>query len=271
MPVPNVLEGGMRVIRGSISIAATVLFGLFVALFVIGLPNVGPPLEEVPFANPDIQERLARAIDKERFPTYQQGFPPPFNKPSDELAHAIISKMMHDPAQYNRPQKLWLGDSTQVQLVIKTNEQQDTKPYFKDFEGQVINAMVLVARDVSAELTGPPDRLQITLRGDKMRTSWSPEPIMWIWDVKPLKPGPAHVTLEVTSYIKTGDDKEPVPIRVLQDTWIVNATGLEWAKYVVGEIEPIRAFVFAMAAGVVAVLAWFGIRGLRRGHGSLDT
>jgi hypothetical protein len=99
-----------------------------------------------------------------------------------------------------------------------------------------------------------------------MRTILSPVPITWVWDVKPLKPGPARVTLEVTSYIKTGKDTEPVPIRVLQDTWLVEARGLEWVKYQIEQIEPIRAFIFTMVAAVVAVLAWFGIKGWGSTH-----
>jgi hypothetical protein len=197
--------------------------------------------------------------------SYPQGFPyNRFTKRSDELARAVASKMKSYPAEYNKPSSLQLGDSTPVQLVIKTNEHQDTQPYFKDFEGEVTTATVFVARDISAQLTGPSDRLQITLRGDKMRTILSPESITWIWDVKPLKPGNAQVTLEITSYVKTGDDTEPVPIRVLQDTWFVDARGMEWAKYQIEQIEPIKGFIFSMVAAVAAVLAWFGIKGWGR-------
>jgi len=113
--------------------------------------------------------------------------------------------------------------------------------------------------------------VQITLRGDKMRTISSPVPITWIWDVKPLKPGKAQVTLEVTSYIKTGKDKEPVPIRVLQDTWQVEAHGIEWVKYQIEQIEPIQAFIVAMGGAVAGVRAWFGIKGFKKGRPDFDT
>jgi hypothetical protein len=215
----------------------------------------------VPPATVDIEGRLTAAIKADRFPTYAQGFPSPLTRPSDELAHAVASKMRNYPAEYNKPGTLLLGDSTPVQLVVKTNESQDTTPYFKDFAGEVTIATVMVASDVSAKLTGPPDMLQITLRGEDKRTILSPVPITWIWDVKPLKPGKANVTLEVTSYIKKGNDTEPVPFRVLQDTWVVEAHGIEWMKYQIEQIEPIRAFIVAMVAGVAAVLAWFGIKG----------
>ena len=205
-------------------------------------------IASVPFTNSDIESRLVHAINEAHpepsiilapylgrpvakdSPIWSWDHPPSpryFNKSSGELARAIADKMKNYPVEYNKPSALLLGDSTAIQLLVKTNDQQKIEPYFKDFEGDVTVATVLVAKDISAQLTGPSDRLQITLRGEKMRTILSPVPVTWVWDVKPLKPGPAHVTLEVTSYIKTGKDTEPVPIRVLQDTWLVEARGIE--------------------------------------------
>jgi hypothetical protein len=225
----------------------------------------------VPPAKVDIEGRLTAAINAERFPTYAQGFPSPLTKPSDELARAVASKMRNYPAEYNKPGTLLLGDSTPVQLVIKTSESQDIAPDFKGFEGEVTMATVMVAKDVSAQLAGPPDMLQITLRGDKMRTILSPVPVTWIWDVKPLKPGKANVTLEVTSYIKNGNDTEPVPIRVLQDTWVVEAHGFEWVRYQIEQIKPIQAFLAAVGTMLVGVLAWFGIKGWGKSKPDFDT
>jgi hypothetical protein len=244
----------------------------------------------IPFSNSDIERRLARAISETNVeislpqpnpqpqPTPPAPFPgwlglPPDALPgptrklaekSEAIARAIASKMKNYPVEYNKPSALLLGESTAIQLAVKTNGQQKIEPFFEGFSGEVTVATMLVAQDISAELTGPPDRLQITRRGDKMRTILSPVPITWVWDVKPLKPGSAQVTLEVTSYIKTDKDTEPVPIRVLQDTWLVEARGLEWVKYQIEQIEPIRAFIFTMVAAVVAVMAWFGIKGWGR-------
>jgi hypothetical protein len=221
----------------------------------------------VPPTTADLEKPLTKAVSEVRpkfLPPDPGSAGPPQPFPNNFLASAIASKLKNYPTEYNKPGTLLLGESTPVELVIKTNEKQDTAPFFKDLEGEIKKTTVLVASDMSAELTGPPDRLQITLRGDKMRTILSPVPVTWIWDVKPLKPGKAEVTLEVTSYIKSGKDKEPVPIRVLQDTWLVDARGLEWAKYQIEQIEPIQAFIVALGSMVVAVLAWFGIKGWGR-------
>ena len=198
----------------------------------------------------------------------QPRHPPP---PSKLIADGIVSKLKNYPAEYNKPDKLFLGNSTVVQIVIKTNENQETAPLFKGLEGELAQSMVLVANDISAQLTGPPDRLKITLRGDKMRTISSPVPVTWVWDVEPLKPGKAQVTLEVTSYIGYGLVKQPVPIRVLQDTWEVDARGLQWAKYKIEQIAPIETFVVSLGGAVGAGLVWVGIRGFGRRKTDFET
>lgn len=240
-------------------IAVVALIGSLLTILPLRLSKDVPPRPtHHDFAPPDLEESLAEALR--------------FNNDSKNLAGTIASKMKSFPVEYNRPEKLSLGDSTAVQVVIKTNEHQQTASYFTGFEGEVRDATVRVARDVSAELTGPPDRLQITLRGDKMRTILSPDPITWIWDVKPLKPGKAQVTLEVTSYIKFEPTRiRPVPIRVLQDTWTVDASGIEWARYQIEQIEPIRTFIFTMVAAIVGVMAWFGFRGWGKRKDSFET
>lgn len=64
-----------------------------------------------------------------------------------------------------------------------------------------------------------------------MRTITQEEPVTWIWDVRSLKPGRATVVLDLFSHLKTGKEDEPVQMRVLQETWRIEAHGLERVKY----------------------------------------
>jgi hypothetical protein len=130
------------------------------------------------------------------------------------------------------------------------------------FPGTITSAKVKVAEDVSAELTGPKDMIEITLRGEPKRTITNASPVTWIWDVRPLKPGEAQITLEVFSYIKLDDEEHKQQIRVLQDTWVMKAEGLERIKYMISEIEPIQAFIFTLVSALVATLGYFGFKGL---------
>ena len=267
-------------LRAAAIVGAIMLFGeLVVSQFETKYGSVeqsstAPPRER-PAVDANLEKHITAAVNQVRPPppaiasgAVISGPPQASNK---LIADGIASKLKSFPAEYNKPRTLLLGDSTPVQLVIKTNENQEIPSLFKGLEGELAKTTALVAQDVSAQLTGPPDMLEITLRGDKMRTITSAAPIVWEWDVKPLKPGKAQVTIEVTSYITSGKDKEPVPIRVIQDTWEVDARGLEWVKYQIQQIEPIRAFVFTMGTGIAAVLAWFGIKGVGKGKPDSET
>jgi hypothetical protein len=50
----------------------------------------------------------------------------------------------------------------------------------------------------------------------------------------------------------------------------VHASALEWVKYYVAQIEPIRAFLFAIVAGIVGTLGYFGFKGWKGAKPSAD-
>jgi hypothetical protein len=226
---------------------------------------------EVPFFEKDIEVLVPKGPER-HLPSCPPNCGP---DPRDwtvakELAE-VTAKLKNTSATYYRPNVLLLGSLTSVQFVIKTNLDQPVDQLFNGFDGEVTATTVRVASDVSAELTASPDMLEITLRGgEKMRSILSPAPITWVWDVKALKPGKAIVILQVFSRIKIGGEVKPVEIRVLQDSWSVEARGLEWLKYQIAEIEPVRASLFAIVSAIVAVLGYFGFRGWRRGDRDLE-
>jgi Domain of unknown function (DUF5666) len=180
---------------------------------------------------------------------------------SRNLASTLSQRLRDMPAKYNKPGVLLLGNSEPVEFVIQTSEQQQVDDMFKGFKGDVTATTVRVADNVSAVLTGPRDMVEITLRGEPLRTILRGTPVSWVWDVRPLKPGQAQVVLEVFSHVKVAAEEQRAQIRVLQDTWTMEARGFEWVKYQISEIEPVRGFVFAMVSAAAATLAYFGVRG----------
>ena len=185
---------------------------------------------------------------------------PPDIKTSGKLADYLSKNLREMPTKYNKPGTLLLGTSVPIQFVIQTTDQ-SVDPLFKGFPGSVTSAKVKVAEEVSAELSGPKDMIEITLRGQPRRSITNASPVSWIWDVRPLKPGEAQVTLEVFSHVKIDNQEHEQQIRVLQDTWVLKAEGLERIKYMISEIEPIQAFLFTLATALVAALGYFGFKG----------
>jgi len=78
-----------------------------------------------------------------------------------------------------------------------------------------------------------------------------------------FKPGQVQVVLEVFSHVKVGDSEGRAQVRVFQDTWNMEAKGLEWIKYQVAEIQPMWAFLCAVISAIAGTLAFFGIKGLK--------
>jgi Caspase domain len=209
-------------------------------------------------ASPPTTARPAPAPTQSPSPSTQQ---PPIPS-STKLAESLGEKLRTLPAKYNRPEALFLGSSTSVELVI------DTAGYGVDemlrgLRGEIRTATVRMAinTNASAYLTGPKDMVEIALRGDPLRTVTEDAPVSWIWDVRPLKPGQVQVVLEVFSHVKIGDSEGRAQIRVFQDTWNMEAKGLEWVKYQVAEIQPMWAFLCAVISAVAGTFAFFGIKG----------
>jgi hypothetical protein len=191
-------------------------------------------------------------------------------KPLDYEPPSLGDKLRGLPAKYNRPDTLFLGTSSPVELVIQTGGEQTIDEMLKGFPGEVRTTTVRMANRASAYLTGQKDMVEITPRGDPLRTVTTDAPVSWIWDARPLKPGRAQVVLEVFSQVKGGADEPRAQVRVLQDTWTIEAKGLEWVKYQIADIEPIRAFLFTLISAVVATLAYFGIKGSKTSKPSGD-
>jgi hypothetical protein len=223
-------------------------------------PASSPTLETA--ADRAEAERRAKAeADRDRKATAAASAPT-----IEQLAQSVGEELQMRPAKYNRPDTLFLGASTPVELVIQTAEQQSIEGMLKGFPGEVRETTVRMATGASAYLTGPKDMVEITLRGDPFRTVTAVAPISWIWDVRPLKPGQVQVVLELFSHVRIGADQGSAQIRVLQDTWNLEARGLEWVKYQIAEIEPISAFLFVLIPGAMALsgLALWSVRRLRR-------
>jgi hypothetical protein len=178
-----------------------------------------------------------------------------------ELAESLGDKLRTLPAKYNRPNTLSLGASSQVELVIQTSGQQPIDDMLKGLPGEIRSTVVRMGTNASAYLTGPKDLVDISLRGEPLRTVTADAPVSWIWDVRPLKPGQIQVVLEVFSHVRIGGDEGRAQFRVLQDTWNVEAKGFEWVKYQVAEIQPIWALLSAAVTGAAGLLAFFGIKG----------
>ena len=143
-------------LRAAAIVGAVVLFG--VVLFSLTERKYGSieqsstaPAHEKQISDADLEKHLTAAVDKVRpqLPSIALGgvISGPPQASNKLIADGIASKLKSLPAEYNKPDKLLLGDSTPVQFVIKTNEKQELPPIFKGLEGELAKTTVLVAPD----------------------------------------------------------------------------------------------------------------------------
>ncbi|MGJ5206132.1 hypothetical protein [Bradyrhizobium sp. HKCCYLR20261] len=245
-------------------IVALAILGSLLAACVAEEPQV-KLTPEIKSVN-ELEQQLVEALEKNKISS---------SRSSEELAKQIADQLRTAQAEYNRPKDLELGYTFPVFLYLnwgKPFAQTDREELFKGLEGEIRTAKLLISRDLEAKLAGPPDTFEITPRGTTTRSILDiADRVSWEWDVKPLKPGKGVITLEVTSYVQNGQDRRAYPIRVLQDTWEVQAHGLEWWKYEISQLEPIRGFIYSVVAGGSGVLAWFGISGRKKRRPEYDT
>jgi hypothetical protein len=185
---------------------------------------------------------------------------------ASKLAQSFAKQLRALPAKYNRPDTLYLGSSIPIEFVIQTDPLQHIPGLLEGFPGGIKDVIVSIGNSASAYLTASKDMVDITLReGGQPRSVTTAAPVSWIWDVRPLRPGTALVVLEVFSHVNTGIEQgsASAQVRVLQDTWTIEAKGLEWLKWQIAQLEPIRAFLFALGSVIAGILAFFGIRELK--------
>jgi hypothetical protein len=169
-------------------------------------------------------------------------------------------------AKFNQPDQLALGKVAQVELVLSVNLGQDMADLFENLEGKLTERQLQVGDEVTAILSAPKDALEIAPRFEAKRSVSSLSEISWIWDVRPLKPGKVFVTLDVLSEVKGPDGKSNgAQYRALQESWEIQAHGLEWVKYQIASVQPIAAAIYGLAGVLTSVLAFFGIKSFRKG------
>lgn len=166
-------------------------------------------------------------------------------------------------ATFNKPSHLKLGNTDTVQLIVHIKPIDDVSSAFQHLQGPIVSKLINVGSALSTTLTADKETLQISPRTGLIQT-FNGNDVSWLWDVKPLKPGKTLVTLEVMSHTKTNGIEQVSKETALQETWQVEAEGLEWAKYYWNEYEWLRNGVYGIVAGILAILAWFGFKGFSK-------
>ncbi|MGH6967143.1 MAG: hypothetical protein ACREE0_21880, partial [Phenylobacterium sp.] len=173
---------------------------------------------------------------------------PPITADADNLATRQVA--------YNKPKTLTYGEATPVQVVINTNGQAMSEA-FENLPGDVKTHNVLVSPEMTAELTGPADRVKIQLRSgyppwQKVNKLGNPT---WIWDVTALAPGMTRVDLAIKAKVDTGATE--TVIRTYHDSIPVRMGVVDSIKWWIAQIDPIWKWIIGVGTVLGGALLWW--------------
>jgi len=106
-------------------------------------------------------------------------------------------KLKRYSAQYNQPETLPYGRSTEFIFVIEGDKPGSGDDLLKSFVGRPQKTDIAGADQMSATLTGPKGDVEITPRGAELQTVTSLNFTKWIWDIEPKRTGSVILSLDV--------------------------------------------------------------------------
>ena len=189
---------------------------------------------------------------------------------SQTVAQKVLKQLSNVPAYYKAPPSIELDKSAQLKLAVASN----SEFFRKDpdiYSSQSVVLTLSVSRKMSAQLTGPPSDVTVSLRDPEAQDLNPIRENTWTWDVTPKVLEPIKLRLQVFAWVELGDvnqmrsDSHEISIEVADITIPVRVTLWKRVKLYAAEIEPTWALLVSVAAGIAALLAWLGLKPRTKG------
>ena len=177
----------------------------------------------------------------------------------------VLSSLPVADYAFNRPSKMTLGTPETIALVINSSGTANFEQEFQDMIGSITEGEVPVDAIMEAELVGP--AFTIKPEGRQRRQLSTLNPTRWDWEVTPNRAGTHQ--LEVSMYViltlageEISEDKPLAERQIIE----VTVSALDRINQLLEDIEPLRAFIYTVVAGIAGILAWFGIKNWPGSH-----
>lgn len=173
--------------------------------------------------------------------------------------HAIVQHLRTASYAFNRIGQMSLGTPETIALVIDTSGSADFDQELDGLPGTVSTGVTPISLQMEAELVGP--AFTIEPEGRQRREISTLNPTRWEWEVTPEREG--EHPLEVSLYVVLTKEGEKISEdKPLAERQVINVTvsRLDSLISFAQKIDPLRAFIFALVAGLAGLLAWFGIK-----------
>lgn len=175
------------------------------------------------------------------------------------LDRSLFSGLEKAEYAFNAPQEMALAKPQTIALVIDTTGETDFEAELMALPGDRVQGETPVTLIMEAEIVGP--AFAITPTGRQRRELSQLNPTRWDWEISPKRSGQHQ--LEVSLYvIATSAGESLGEEKALAERKVINVTvsRLDSMIAFTQKIDPLRAFIFTLIAGLAGLLAWFGIK-----------
>lgn len=155
---------------------------------------------------------------------------------------------------YNKPTTVTFNEPTPVQVIVNVTREAIAES-FDNLPGAVKTHAISISPDMTAELTGPAERVKIQPRPGfppwQKATGANPT---WIWDVTALAPGTARLDLAIKARIDGGSEQV---IRTYHDAIPVTMPLVDSVKWWIAQIDPIWKWLIGVGTVMGGVIVWW--------------
>jgi hypothetical protein len=192
----------------------------------------------------------------------------PYPRPSSDLARAMEEQLRGASLAFNRPERLRLGKTAYVELVLAPRELgvDASTRLTPGLPGVQRRATSAYALRMAAILSGPD--FDVVPSGRQERTVLSSREARWAWTIRPITHGPDKLLiLEVFALLERGGHTfPPISMRTFYETFLVEVGWWDQAVGAARDLRTIHAAVAGAGGTIVAAGLWLWRR--RRGNGA---
>ena len=129
--------------------------------------------------------------------------------------------------RYNTPEAAYVDESFRVVLVLPTAPGQDFSRPFSGAPGKIEERTAPIARYLQATLRGGLD-FRVIPPDPQPRTVTTSAPVVWEWEVVPLRHGKKSLVIDVSANLLVGPQKELVQLKTLSEEIQINVGLVRW-------------------------------------------
>ena len=240
----------MRRIPAALAIVATL--GIFAMVASLGFFNVTDGHISVPASgcdDPDSVECAGR-VTSSCFHLAVSG---------DCLDWNIFSELESANFALNAPSDMLVRHPQVIALIIDSTGATNFEDELEGLPGNAVQGATPISLFMEAEIVAP--AFEVDPEGRQSRQLSRLNPTRWDWEVAPKREGDHQ--LEVSLYVIATKNGESIgEEKALAERRIINVSvaRVDQLASFAQRLDPLRAFIFALIAGLAGLLGWFGIK-----------